>query len=84
MTTRKTARQRSERVEARVTPEQKTLLERAAALVRQYFLEGRHLTGHPAPAHALTSSAALVRATFMNGTRNLTGGDNVRPRPSNT
>jgi uncharacterized protein (DUF1778 family) len=38
MTTKKTARQRSERVEARVTPEQKKLLERAAAL------EGRSLT----------------------------------------
>lgn len=38
MTTRKTRRQRSERVEARVTPEQKKLLERAAAL------EGRTVT----------------------------------------
>ena len=38
MTTRKAARQRSERVEARVTPEQKKLFERAAAL------EGRSLT----------------------------------------
>ena len=38
MGTRKTVRQRSERVEARVTPEQKKLLERAAAL------EGRSLT----------------------------------------
>lgn len=38
MTTRQAARRRSERVEARVTPEQKRLLERAAAL------EGRSLT----------------------------------------
>lgn len=38
MNTRKTARQRSERVEARLTPEQKKLLERAASL------EGRSLT----------------------------------------
>jgi uncharacterized protein (DUF1778 family) len=38
MSTRKALRQRSERVEARVTPEQKKLLERAAAL------EGRSLT----------------------------------------
>lgn len=38
MTTRKPARQRSERVEARVTPEQKKLFERTAAL------EGRSLT----------------------------------------
>lgn len=38
MTTRKATRQRSERVEARVTPEQKRLLERAAAL------DGRSLT----------------------------------------
>jgi uncharacterized protein (DUF1778 family) len=38
MSTRKTIRQRSARVEARVTPEQKKLLERAAAL------EGRSLT----------------------------------------
>jgi uncharacterized protein (DUF1778 family) len=38
MTTRKAARQRSERVEARVTPEQKKLFERAAAL------DGRSLT----------------------------------------
>jgi len=38
MSTRKAVRQRSERVEARVTPDQKRLLERAAAL------EGRSLT----------------------------------------
>ena len=38
MSTRKAARRRSERVEARVTPEQKKLLERAAAL------ESRSLT----------------------------------------
>ena len=38
MTTRKTNRQRSERVEARLTPQQKKLLERAAAL------DGRTLT----------------------------------------
>ena len=38
MTTRKATRHRSERVEARVTPEQKKLLERAAALA------GRSLT----------------------------------------
>jgi uncharacterized protein (DUF1778 family) len=38
MATSKAGRQRSERVEARVTPEQKKLLERAAAL------EGRSLT----------------------------------------
>jgi uncharacterized protein (DUF1778 family) len=38
MTTRKAARQRSDRIEARVTPEQKKLFERAAAL------EGRTLT----------------------------------------
>jgi uncharacterized protein (DUF1778 family) len=38
MSTKKAVRQRSERVEARVTPEQKTLFERAAAL------EGRSLT----------------------------------------
>jgi uncharacterized protein (DUF1778 family) len=38
MSIRKVVRQRSERVEARVTPEQKKLLERAAAL------EGRSLT----------------------------------------
>jgi uncharacterized protein (DUF1778 family) len=38
MTTKKAIRQRSERVEARVTPEQKRLFERAAAL------EGRSLT----------------------------------------
>lgn len=38
MTTRRTTRRRSERVEARVTAEQKKLLERAAAL------EGRSLT----------------------------------------
>jgi uncharacterized protein (DUF1778 family) len=38
MTTRKATRQRSERVEARLTPQQKRLLERAAAL------DGRTLT----------------------------------------
>lgn len=53
MTTRKTVRQRSERVEARVTPEQKRLLERAAAL------EGRSLTDF-----VLTSAQAAAADTI--------------------
>jgi len=50
MTTRRTVRQRSERVEARFTPEQKRLLERAAAL------EGPSLTDF-----VLSSAQAAAR-----------------------
>ena len=53
MATRRTVRQRSERVEARVTAEQKRLLERAAAL------EGRSLTDF-----VLTSAQAAAADTI--------------------
>ena len=56
----------------------------AAALVRQYFMEGRYPSGARTPAHAFTPSAALMAAVLMNGTRNMTGagGDLPAPRPS--
>lgn len=53
MATSRSVRQRSERVEARVTPEQKKLLERAAAL------EGRSLTDF-----VLTSAQAAAADTI--------------------
>ena len=53
MTTRKSIRQRSERLEARITAKQKKLLERAAAL------EGRSLTDF-----VLSSAQAAAAATI--------------------
>lgn len=41
----------------------------AAALVRQYFLEGWYPTGLRVPANALAPSAALVKATLIAGAR---------------
>lgn len=56
----------------------------AAALVRQYFMEGRYPSGARTPTRAFTPSAALMAAVLMNGTRNMTGveGDVPAPRPS--
>jgi hypothetical protein len=52
----------------------------AAALARQYFMEGRYPTGAPSPEDALTPSAALLRGVLMNAARNMSG---ATPRPSN-
>lgn len=45
----------------------------AAALVRQYYMDGYYPTGAPDPARALKPSAALVRATLLNSGENMTG-----------
>jgi subtilisin family serine protease len=45
----------------------------SAALVRQYFEEGRYPTGSPSPADSLASSGALVKATLLNGAADMTG-----------
>ena len=37
----------------------------AAALARQYFIEGRYPSGAPVAAHAFTPSAALLKATLI-------------------
>ncbi len=59
MTTRKATRQRSERVEARVTPVQKKLLERAAAL------EGRSLTDFVVSSAQAAAAETISRHELM-------------------
>jgi uncharacterized protein (DUF1778 family) len=63
MTTRKIVRQRSERVEARVTPEQKKLLERAAAL------EGRSLTDFVLSSAQAAAAETISRHELLKLTR---------------
>ena len=45
----------------------------AAALVRQYFVEGWYPSGAKTPANALTPSGALLKATLVNGAADMTG-----------
>jgi uncharacterized protein (DUF1778 family) len=59
MTIRKAPRQRSERVEARVTPEQKKLLERAASL------EGRSLTDFVLSSAQVAATEAISRHELL-------------------
>jgi len=53
----------------------------AAALVRQYFMEGFHPTGVATPGNALTPSNALIKAVMINTCRDMTG---VGGYPNNT
>ncbi|MBN2432789.1 MAG: S8 family serine peptidase [Acidobacteria bacterium] len=46
-----------------------------AALVRQYYTEGWYPSGAPDPARGLVPSAALLKATLINSTRNISGGN---------
>jgi hypothetical protein len=45
----------------------------AAALLRQYFTEGRHPTGTPDPEQAVVPSGALLKALLLNSTIDMTG-----------
>ncbi|MCL6451482.1 MAG: S8 family serine peptidase [Acetobacteraceae bacterium] len=45
----------------------------AAALVRDYFMQGFYPTGTATPADAFAPSAALVKAVLINGCREMTG-----------
>jgi len=45
----------------------------AAALVRDYYMQGFYPSGTATPADALTPSAALVKATLINGCQEMTG-----------
>jgi hypothetical protein len=45
----------------------------AAALVRQYYTEGWYPTGTQQPHNAFSPSGALIKATLLNSTRNMTG-----------
>lgn len=47
----------------------------AAALVRQYFTEGWYPSGTKQPHHAFVPSGALLKATLLNSTRDMTGND---------
>ena len=40
----------------------------AAALVRQYLMEGRHPTGKPRPEHSIIPTGALLKAVLLNAT----------------
>ncbi|MCC5822859.1 MAG: S8 family serine peptidase [Phycisphaerales bacterium] len=52
----------------------------AAALARQYYMEGFYPTGQATPEDAFVPSGALLRATLLNGTVDMTG---VPGYPSN-
>lgn len=54
----------------------------AAALVRQYYTEGWYPTGTPEPSRAFTPSGALLKATLLNSTRNMTGVTDGFPGPT--
>lgn len=45
----------------------------AAALVRQYYAEGWYPSGTPQPANAIDPTGALVKATLLNATLDMTG-----------
>ncbi|MFZ2898988.1 MAG: S8 family serine peptidase [Saprospiraceae bacterium] len=47
----------------------------AAALVRQYYMDGWYPSGTAQPHHAFTPSGALIKATLLNSTRDMTGND---------
>ncbi len=59
----------------------------AAALARQYFTEGFYPSGAKNAANARDPSAALLKATLLNGAVSVTGEDNagqaITPIPSN-
>jgi MYXO-CTERM domain-containing protein len=59
----------------------------AAALVRQYFMEGFYPSGAKAAGDALTPTAALLKAMLINSAASMTGTDNaggaITPIPSN-
>ncbi|HEY5975321.1 MAG TPA: S8 family serine peptidase, partial [Geobacteraceae bacterium] len=54
----------------------------AAALVRQYFIEGYHPSGFAAPTNSLIPSGALVKAVLINSAQNMTGSDTDSSIPS--
>jgi M6 family metalloprotease-like protein len=45
----------------------------AAAMVRQYYSEGWYPTGTQQPHHSFVPSGALIKATLLNSTRDMTG-----------
>ncbi|ABS27729.1 CARDB domain-containing protein [Anaeromyxobacter sp. Fw109-5] len=55
----------------------------AAALVREYFLEGFWPSGLRSPADGFAPSAALLKATLINSAQEMTGADVGGPIPSN-
>jgi hypothetical protein len=59
----------------------------AAALTRQYFIEGFYPSGAKNPADTLTPTAALLKAMLINSAVSMTGTDNagmsISPIPSN-
>lgn len=54
----------------------------AAALVRQYYLEGYWPNGSADPASGFEPSAALIKATLINSARSMTGAYTDGPAPS--
>ncbi|HMA47563.1 MAG TPA: S8 family serine peptidase, partial [Frankiaceae bacterium] len=54
----------------------------AAALVRQYFTDGRYPSGAPTAGDAFAPSAALMKAVLVNGARSMSGANVVGPFPA--
>ncbi len=54
----------------------------AAALVREYYLDGWYPGGAPDASSAFTPTAALVKATLLVSTRNMTGSGTRGDRPN--
>lgn len=54
----------------------------SAALVREYFTQGWYPSGTESPFDAFTPSAALVKATLLLSTRNMTGTGTRGDRPN--
>ena len=47
----------------------------SAAIVREYYREGWQASGTYSPGNGITPSAALIKATLINGASQMTGGD---------
>src|SRR2546425_3712117 len=56
----------------------------AAAIVRQYFVDGWYPAARPVPANAMNPSAALVRAILIASGAQVTGSGTVARSPSDT
>ncbi|MFZ2071431.1 MAG: S8 family serine peptidase [Halobacteriota archaeon] len=55
----------------------------AAALIRQYFIEGYYPTGNATPGNSITPSAALIKAMLVSSGEEMNGSHTEGPIPSN-
>ena len=56
----------------------------AAAIVRQYFVDGWYPAGRPVPANTMDPSAALIRAMLIASGAQVTGSGTVMRSPTDT